>query len=243
MSASDHAGAVRRDLTGVVADAIRQQPRTLQKSIGPSEIGNPCARAILSKLAGATDPRAGEAAWRPAVGTAIHAQLEAWFRPLHDRYLVEQRVHLGQWAGQDIAGTCDLYDLATRTVIDWKSGSQTRIKAYRANGPNETYRIQAQLYGLGLLRSTAHVPEHVALVWMPRDGDLTDMHVWSEPFDAGVALDALNRLDGLAAELRLLGLEAALNEHPTCTDHWCGWCRATTRPTTLAEAVAAASTR
>jgi len=231
------ADVLRRDLTAVIADAIRQQPRTLQTTIGPSEIGNPCSRAILHKLAGTPDPRAGEAAWRPAVGTAIHAQLEQWFRAQEGRYLVEQRVQVAD----GIPGTCDLYDLHTHTVVDWKSGSQARIKAYRANGPNDTYRIQAHLYGLGVLRTLGHVPQHVAVAWLPRDGDLRDMHVWTEPWDPQVALDALNRLDGLAAEMRLIGLDAALNEYPPCTDTWCGWCRDTTRPTTLAEAFAQAS--
>lgn len=236
-----HANALRARVTTVIADAIRAQPRTLQTSIGPSQIGNPCARAILHTLNGGADPRKGEAAWRPAVGTAIHAQLELWFRRLPDRYLVEQRVEIGHHAGQDIGGTCDLYDLDTDTVIDWKSASAARLKAYRANGPSDIYRTQAHLYGLGVLRTLGHVPQHVAVAWLPRDGDLRDMHVWSEPWNPTIALDALNRLDQLYAELRLIGLDAALEQYPPCTDTWCGWCRDTTRPTTLAEAFAQAS--
>ena len=242
---ADIAARLRADLTAVIADAIRNQPRTLQASIGPSEIGNECSRAILHKLAGTPDPRAGEAAWRPAVGTAIHAQLEQWFKAEavgnDGPWIVEQRVEIGEHAGQQIGGTCDLYDIDRATVIDWKSASASKLKAYRANGPSETYRIQAHLYGLGVLRTLGHVPAHVAVAWLPRDGELRDMHVWSEPWNPQTALDALNRLDGLAAELRLIGLDAALNEYPPCTDTWCGWCRDTTRPTTLAEAFAQAS--
>lgn len=234
---SDHADVLRKDLTAVIANAIRQQPRTLQTTIGPSEIGNPCERAILHKLAGTPDPRAGEAAWRPAVGTAIHAQLEQWFRAHPALYLVEQRVQVAP----GIAGTCDLYDLDTGTVIDWKGGSQSRIKQYRANGAPQQYRIQAHLYGLGILRTLSHVPAHVAIVWLPRDGELRDMHVWTEPWNPQVALDALARLAQIQADLDQLGLTAALDQHPTCTDTWCGWCRDTTRPTTLADAYAQAS--
>ena len=231
-----HADTIRTGLTAVIADAIRAQPRTLQTTIGPSEIGVPCPRAILHKLAGTPDPRAGEAAWRPAVGTAIHAQLERWFRP-HARYLVEERVTIGYHGGQDIAGTCDLYDLETATVVDWKTCSASKLKAYKANGPSPQYRVQAHLYGLGILRSTQHVPEHVAVFWLMRDGDLNkrDTHVWTEPFNPVVALDALHRLDALHAELRLIGLDAALDQYQPCTDPWCGWCRDITRPTTTAE--------
>lgn len=240
-----HANVLRRDVTAVIAGAIRQQPRTLQTSIGPSQIGNPCTRAILHTLNGDADPRKGEAAWRPAVGTAIHAQLERWFAATddHTRYLVEQRVEIGHHAGQAIGGTCDLYDLDTNTVLDWKTASAARLKSYRANGPSDTYRIQAHLYGLGILRTLGHVPQHVAVAWLPRDGDLRDMHVWTEPWNPQIALDALDRLDRLHAELHLIGLDAALNEHPTCTDTWCGWCRDTTRPTTTAQLFADALTK
>ena len=237
---ADIAARLRADLTAVIADAIRKQPRTLQTTIGPSEIGNECSRAILHKLAGTPDPRAGEAAWRPAVGTAIHAQLEQWFRAAGDRYLVERRVSVGDYAGQTIAGTCDLYDTHTRTVCDWKSASTSRLKHYKANGPGDTYRIQAHIYGLGLLRSTHHVPEHVAVIFVPRDGDLRDTYLWTEPWQPQVAIDALNRLDALHAELRLLGLEEALKQYQPCTDTWCGWCRAEQRPTTTSELFALA---
>ena len=229
----DLAARLRTDLTAVIADAIRQQPRTLQKAIGPSEVGLSCSRALLHKLAGSPDPRAGEAAWRPAVGTAIHAQLEQWFRPL-DRYLVEQRVEIGHYAGQTIAGTCDLYDTETATIADWKTASASKLKAYKANGPSQQYRIQAHLYGLGYARSTSHIPANVALVWVARDGELRDTHVWSEPWNPQVALDALARLDALHAELRLIGLDAALDQYQPCTDPWCRPCRDTQQPTTTA---------
>lgn len=239
---SDVAGRLRDTLTRHIATSIRAHPRSQQQAIGPSEIGNPCARALIHKLAGTPDPRAGEAAWRPAVGTAIHSQLDAWFRPL-ERYIVETRVHIGHHAGQDIGGHMDLFDLEEAAVIDWKTASATRLKSYRANGPSPTYRVQAHLYGLGAFRTLGIAPRTVALAWLPRDGDLRDAHVWAEPWDPMLAVESLTRLDGLYDEVTRHGLTAALNLHPTCGDAWCGWCKADTRPTTTAEAIATALTR
>ena len=61
------------ELFSIIEQAIAHQPRTLQTSIGPSEIGNPCDRRIGYKLAG-TQPVNGVGAvnWKAFVGTALH---------------------------------------------------------------------------------------------------------------------------------------------------------------------------
>ncbi|MBA2559944.1 MAG: hypothetical protein H0V07_08665, partial [Propionibacteriales bacterium] len=41
------------DLTSVIRAASANQPRSQQRSIGPSGVGNPCDRAIAYQLLGA----------------------------------------------------------------------------------------------------------------------------------------------------------------------------------------------
>ena len=56
--------------------AIENQPRTLQTRIGPSEIGEPCPRALIARLFGIPEPGPPEPpncrAW---VGTCMHSGL------------------------------------------------------------------------------------------------------------------------------------------------------------------------
>jgi hypothetical protein len=53
--------------------------------------------------------------------------------------------------------------------------------------------------------------DHVAIVGWPREkANLDDLYVWTEPYDASVALDALARVDRIAEQLRdQSGIEAA----------------------------------
>ena len=56
---------------GMIRHAIAHHPRSLQKRIGPSEVGTPCDRRIGYKLLGHTENERGDA-WKPTVGTAVH---------------------------------------------------------------------------------------------------------------------------------------------------------------------------
>lgn len=221
---------VEEDYLHVITDAMSQHPRSLQKHIGPSEIGIECDKRLIYKLAGVAEPDRGPA-WKPAVGTAVHAQLEHWFEQANTtptRWVVEQRVQVGFVGGQPITGSCDLYDVTTGTVIDHKVVGPKQLLAYKRDGPSQQYRVQAHLYGLGYFNNGGWgQPKTVAIAFLPRDGELSRTFFWSEPWDAGLALDALNRLEKLN-ELRLvLGTEAAVNISPGCTSPWCPWCKTT----------------
>ena len=230
--------SARDDALTLLVHAIQNQPRTLQSRLGPSELGR-CPRYLLHKLAGTPEPTAPPAL-KPVIGTAAHALfLDRWFPaadPAETRWVTERRVTIGAFAdGTPITGSCDLYDRDTRTVIDLKFLGKSSLTNYKANGPGNTYRTQVHLYGLGFAREPDQpIPENVAIWMLPRDGEIRDAHWWEEPWQPQIALDALNRLGQLEAELRLVGLDEALKDHAPCTDPWCGWCRAATRPTTTA---------
>lgn len=252
----DRPDAVWADLRGEIVDAIVNHPRSLQTRIGPSELGDPCDRAILNKLAGSPEPDRGPA-WKPTVGTAIHAWLEdvlgrslvnhttgtdgcqfpcdgpttpGRHRP---RWLLEQRVTVGTVGGVDITGSCDLFDTVTGVVVDWKTKGRRTLQQHKKNGPGKTYRRQAHLYGRGW-ELAGHRVTAVMDVFLPRDGELADAFVWSEPYDQQIAIDTVARADRLAGELQALqsvfppeqALQLALSQHPDlCDDEWCRWCR------------------
>ena len=224
------AGQITAHVTGILQQAMKHHPRSLQAAPGPSELGTPCVRRLAYKIAGWDRPNDDRDQWLSTIGTAVHAWMAETFEaqnrklagtPAHDRYLVEHRVHLPC----GISGSCDLYDRDTGTVIDWKVTSPDNIRKYRRSGPGQQYRVQAHLYGLGMLLAGEH-PEHVADVFLPRGGLLSGLYVWTEPFDASVATEALRRYETTRSALITTDPEQYPQRwglFPTAEAH-CSWC-------------------
>lgn len=240
----------RADYLAAITKAIVEHPRSLQRAIGPSEVGDPCARKLGHKLLG-TPERPQQPGWRPTIGTAVHAWLEdaldhaavASLADLdgHERYLVETRIitavvpELQPLTGQVLLdGSCDVFDRLTATSIDHKVVSASRLRHYRSKGPGDTYRIQAHLYGLGWANRGERI-DTVAISFLPRDGDLSDAYWWSEPWDRAIAETAVERLRGLAITVNALGT-AAPAALPTADSHctWCPWFSASATDLTVA---------
>jgi hypothetical protein len=218
------------ELLHTIRTAIADQPRSRQTRIGPSELGITCDRRISYKLRGTPEVNTRQAPWLPTVGTAVHAWLEDVFgadnvhrlaRGEAERWLLEQRVSVGNVGEEEITGSCDLYDTATGSVIDWKTTGKTRLDAYRRNGPSNQYRVQAHAYGRGWARKGYDV-ETVAICFLPRNAELDSTVWWSEPYDESVAVAALARAEAITMVNAALG-EAAPAVMST-TDSECGYC-------------------
>ena len=211
---ADSAEGIRRMLTDIVLDTARNAPRSLQRRIGPSEVGDPCPRRLAYKLMDWPSTNDGGDPWPSVVGTATHAwladALEAHnTKTGQKRFLVEERVEVddSSVSGYRLGGSCDAYDTATHTVLDHKILGTTSMRKYRTEGVREQYRIQAQLYGLGF-ENAGHTPQTVALAMYPRGGMLGGLWVWTDVYDRQVALDALKRFGSIRDLLILLDPEA-----------------------------------
>lgn len=216
---------VEAEYMQIVIDAITNAPRSQQVAIGPSEIGHDCPRRIGYKLLGFPE-RVDKPNWKATVGTGVHMWLEDQFAAANDgmdatRWLVEMRVNVGEILGNPILGHCDLFDRVTGTVIDHKTVGPTQLRKYKAQGPGRQYRTQAHLYGRGWTRRGQDV-HRVAIVFLPRNGELADAVFWSEPYDEQVALAGLQRAEGIALAAQTLG-PAAL-AHLGTADAFCALC-------------------
>jgi hypothetical protein len=225
----DLADQAWQDYLGVVTRGMDKHPRSQQKMIGPSEIGDPCNRALICKLAQLPEPARGPA-WKPQVGTACHAQMEEWFEdeevvmaPRGDRYLVEQEVFCGMIGPEKLTGHTDLVDKWLGGVIDHKFVGKTRLLMYRTKGPGQLYRVQAHTYGKGWELEGYRV-RFVMICFLPRDGELSDAFHWWEPYDPAVADWAIARCNQLDQMWRALGVQKALELFPLCQDNYCDWC-------------------
>lgn len=222
------------ELLDLIQQRIDAHPRSLQAAVGPSELGTPCVRKLGHKLAGTAPVNVRPGGWLPTIGTAVHAWLEQALQAVndshtYDRFYLEQRVHVGDVGGQPVTGACDCYDRVTATVIDWKIVGLDKVRAYRKNGPGEQYRAQAHLYGRGYQGAGLPV-DHVAVMFLPRGGDLAGAYYWAEPYDEQVAVDTLTRANGVTQLLGQLG-PAALPLLPTA-DAYCAGCPYFQRGTT-----------
>lgn len=220
---------VRAELMAVIEDAITNHPRSLQRRIGPSEIGHPCDRRIAYKLAGAPEINQGRIPWKPTIGTSVHAWLDETFsvantkRDDYDatggRYLCEVRVNVGEILGEAVTGSSDLF--VDGTVVDWKIVGDEPLRRYRKNGPGQQYRIQGHLYGRGQQRAGRDV-HTVSVMFLPRNQELRQAYFWSEPYDEQIAIQALDRVEGIAKLAQALGPAAAGMLRPT--EAYCSGC-------------------
>ena len=203
------------DLLAVLEHAITHADRSLQTTLGPSEIGTDCDRCLIHMLAGT--PTDEGAPWLPTIGNAVHdwaemAVVKHLMATGTDRYIPEGKVAVGQLRGVDITGHSDVLDVHTGTVVDYKLvGTTTLKKVKRAKGhPGLTHSRQANLYGRGWALAGYDV-RSVAVWFLPRNGfRISDGHVWQEPYDEQVALDALDRANRLASFVDMFGVDAVL---------------------------------
>lgn len=215
------------ELRDVVITADRTAPRSLQIALGPSEIGEPCARKLAYRLMDEPHTNTTSDPWPAIVGTSVHAWLANAFTNTNKtagriKYLVETRVTIRT----GLEGNGDLYDVDRATVIDHKIVGPTTLKNYRLNGPSQQYRVQVHGYGKGYRRLGLPV-EHVAIAFFPRSSDLSGLYVWSEPYNETIINDALQRHDDLLELVCAIDLEHNTTNYrliPTSPSHRCTYC-------------------
>lgn len=217
--------AVADDIIDAIADYDANRPRSIQTTIGPSEIGTPCDRRLAHKLAGTPSSNDRGLSWRPFVGTSVHVELKEALRrrdPEGWRWQTESTVYVGDIDGQEITGHCDVYDAVTATVIDYKVVGPTTLRDARANGPRPAYRVQVHTYGRGWALRGFPV-DTVAILYLPAAGEIRDRVFWHTPYDESVALAALARADRIAKAVRLVGIGMVAPSLPT-VDDYCEHC-------------------
>lgn len=221
------------DIEGALARYEASRPRSVQTTLGPSELGTPCRRQIAMKLAGIERRERGGLPWAPMCGTAVHSLMEDVLEAENARlgrvrWVIEETVNLDD----ELFGHGDAYDSDHALVVDWKyTGTTARRKASRRTVPNAElvspdYRVQAHLYGLGHENAGRPV-RFVRLVMLARSHDFRESVEWTEEYRPDIALDAMTRfyatrdqvlsLDAARYPARLAAIEATPGEA-------CKWC-------------------
>lgn len=187
------------EIRQLIESDIANQPRELQREIGPSELGTDCVHCLAAKLAGWPERR--QPGWLPFIGTCVHThfeqmfnEMEAWIAPnslwtndLVRRFEAEKRVRVGQLnglhAGYPVTGSIDLWDRKTHSTIDWKIVGNTTVTKVKAHGPSQQYRVQASLYGMGITYEGEDCDRN-CIYFLPRNKtSLGDALPWETRFD------------------------------------------------------------
>jgi len=179
------------DLSNLLSKSLlafdNSRDRSLQVEIGPSQIGG-CRRQVYHQLIGTPETNLNTESLAAILGTFIHSGVaEAIKRedPFGDNFLIEQEFVAG-----DLKGHCDLYIKDMKTVVDWKT---TKLKSLRYF-PSAQQRMQVQIYGY-LLTANGHEVENVALVAIPRDGEMAQIKTHIEAYNPEMAQQGLKWLE------------------------------------------------
>jgi CRISPR/Cas system-associated exonuclease Cas4 (RecB family) len=190
-------------------------PRSQQTMVGASEIGTPCARRLAYKLLDVQAVNTDMDSWPAIVGTSVHAYLERAFKKNPD-YMTEVKVMLEPWT----KGTADLVHLPSKTVIDHKVVGVTALKKYKSEGMSQQYRVQLNMYALGLRLMDIPI-ENIAIMFWSRSGMMRDAFSISEPYDETLVDSMFKRFDAIK-EMTTLGV-TSLPLIPTTPTH-CMYC-------------------
>lgn len=208
----------------VLADALREaiwtgansSERSRQTAVGMSEIGNDCDRELAYKIAEVPPLNLDGDPMPSIIGTGFHLHMEKIFSRLdRRRWLVETPLNY-----RGIPGTADLYDRRRRLLIDWKSTSKSKLNRLRKDGPPRRAQVQVQLYGAAM-RELGEDPRRLALVYIPRDGALDDLWVWSTLPDRKVVDEWVGRYEALVDRVAKGETPAQVAARP---GRLCGYC-------------------
>jgi hypothetical protein len=174
----------KQELVRSLIEFDNDRARSKQTAIGVSQLGG-CRRQVWHKLQG---DQGSNTTLRLAsiMGTAIHSQIEKVIQNDDGRYLIEHRVEIDDLP----PATIDLFDTANCEVIDWKTITIKNIPYF----VSKQKRWQVQTYGY-LMTQAGYEVKQVTLIGIPRDGNENDIVVHTEPYDRGIALEALQWLE------------------------------------------------
>lgn len=169
----------------IIRQASRD-PRSVQRALGPSELGHVCHRHVVGKMAGKPRTNNVDDPWPSVVGRAVHAWLAEKFLLENTtygtpRWVTEQRVTAPEFPGNP--GTADLYDGHYQVLGDWKVlGETTLNKVKSKQGPPWHYRVQMKIYAAGYRALALPVWRNV-LIALPRTkSSLHEMYCWEEEY-------------------------------------------------------------
>lgn len=205
------------DIIQALVEVDNERPRT-KAGFGISGLGG-CERKAWHQMR-QDEPCNPDVKRLPAIlGTAIHSALEKAADRLPGA-LAEVSLSLPE---VDLRGTADV--VRDGVLDDYKTTTLKNLRWIKSHGPSLNHRWQAQTYAFAwnAAQDAFEEPEPVhtvRIIYIPRDGDETDVAVWEAPYDEAAALEAI---DWAAAVRRAVDedIVPAPEKHFSYCANWC----------------------
>lgn len=226
-----------RTMKQLVKDRASRADRSMQRHLGPSELGEECDRQVVMKMAALSKTNNVSDPWASVMGTAGHAWVEEMYKWDNARLL--ENGAAARWIpemkvtpdpGDDPhPGTADLYDANWKALVDHKFLGDTSRAKLIAKGPKRVYYVQLLLYRRGYQNLGLPVERIVLLAWPRTKSSLDDLYVWEHtPTEADEALVdeviAQTKQRQAIAELVQAGHIGIMDVPPTPSDDSCMFC-------------------
>lgn len=195
-----------RELREIVVRQAHRQPRSVQRNLGPSELGHVCHRQVVSKMSGQQITNHVADPWPSVIGTAVHALFAQFFEnenaingPMPDglpRWTTERKVA----ADPRYPGTADLHDGYELALVDHKIlGPTTMAKVQSANGPPWHYIVQLLIYAQGYRNEGKRIDRVVLAAWPRTSPTLDALYCWERPYEPARDDEILRQVFALTA--------------------------------------------
>lgn len=212
----------------------QESDRDKQRSIGASQISDPCDYHLATALLGRDQ---GEIKyWLGAkIGSAVHLYMESLMEAADPKLFpelegakIEEKIRLGSLEGYgEINSRPDLALVRDAHLIDWKTSSRDKsrkLQKYIDGASNDSgsdytvkkYVAQTQLYAWGLNNSGVKI-DGISLAFINREGT-TAGDIWTYTFEYSeeFALSLWERLENIWAIVRNQSDLSGFSRHSDC---------------------------
>ena len=172
-----------KTLTTALKEADGQRDRSLQVELGASSVGGCRAQAwhILNQTPKTNHDTESLAA---IIGTAMHSAIHDALKAhdiFGDDFILEE-----EFSDDYFKGHCDFYSRKDETVYDWKT--TTLEKLAKGGLPTAQQKMQVNIYAS--LIAQKYPVKRVGLVFIPRDGKMSQIVSWEADYDPELVNEA-----------------------------------------------------
>ena len=172
-----------KTLTLALNEADDQKERSTQVELGASSVGG--CRTQAWHILNQTPKTNNETEKLSAIlGTAMHTAIAEALKA-HDIFGDDFILEEG-FSDEYFKGHCDFYSRQAETVYDWKT--VTLAKLAKGGLPTKQQKMQVNIYAS--LIAQQYPVKRVGLVFIPRDGKMSDIVAWEDNYNPALVEEA-----------------------------------------------------
>jgi len=172
-----------KTLQVALKEADSNRGRSQQTALGASSVGG-CKRQAWHIIQGTPKTNFETENLAAIIGTAIHGAIYEAMKSYDifgDDFILEET-----FQDQYFLGNCDFYSRKSETVYDWKSVTLKKLE--KGGLPTKQQKMQVNIYAS--LIAQQYPVKRVGLVFIPRDGKMSDIVKWEDDYNPKLVEEA-----------------------------------------------------